>query len=133
MKIQPYLGKILHSKCSFKKTEEKWIQNAFLPDPFFLCFWQNILLKCPGYLIPPSPCFSGKCSILNVWQCSEYICLDNCLVICTVILCYVLHETFRILTYSELCFLRHMLKYSVIFSVMSVTKAWSPILRLSQA
>ena len=30
--------------------------------------------------------------ILHVWQRSEYVCLNNCSVICTVNLCYVLQE-----------------------------------------
>ena len=36
---------------------------------------------------------SAKGSILNVWQCSEYVCLSQCSVICTVTLCNVLHQT----------------------------------------
>ena len=35
----------------------------------------------------------AKRSILNVWQYSTNFCLDNCSVICTVTLCYVLHRT----------------------------------------
>ena len=60
------------------------------------------LSKCPSSTNlsarPPYPkkflvaqIYSGiilftKRSILNIWQCSEYVCLGNCLVICTVTL-----------------------------------------------
>ena len=71
----------------------------------FLCFWRNVYwsalvpcnLLCPEIFLV-ARLHSGiilfaKCSISYVWQCFEYVCLDNCPVICTLTLCYVLHQT----------------------------------------
>ena len=70
----------------------------------FLCFWRNVYwsalvpcnLLCPEIFLV-ARLHSGiilfaKCSISYVWQCFEYVCLDNCPVICTLTLCYVLHQ-----------------------------------------
>ena len=73
----------------------------------FSCVFDECLLKCSISTNPLPPCpekvlvvhlHSGivpfaKRSILNVWQCSEDVCLDNCSVICIVTLYYVLHQT----------------------------------------
>ena len=78
----------------------------------------------------------AKRSILNIWQCSEDVCLNNCSVICTVTLSYVLHQAYtefwiiqnsvysgvcrRIETYSAL--LRHIHAY------WSISEQFIPIL-----
>ena len=36
--------------------------------------------------------FFAKHSIWNVWQCPEYVCLNNCSIICALTFCYVLHQ-----------------------------------------
>ena len=54
------------------------------------------------------------------------ICLDNCLVICTVPLCYVLDLTHSEFRHIQHCLFRYMPTYSIIFSVI---KAHSRILR----
>ena len=43
----------------------------------------------------------AKSSILNVWHCPEYFCLDNCSLICTVALCYVLHQKYSEFLYMQ--------------------------------
>ena len=89
--VQEYLGEKA-SKC-------------FLQSHFLLWFWWNVYWSV---LVPwnlPFPekflvlCLQAgitlfaKHSILNVWQCYEYVCLDNCSVIDTVMLHSVLHQT----------------------------------------
>ena len=74
----------------------------------------------------------AKFSILNVWQCSEYDCLDNCSVICTVIL-------FTILAYSTvfsgIC--QHVQLYSALFRNIDtygdIIKAYLSIFKFIQA
>ena len=74
-----------------------------------IVFLMECLSKCPSYKNPFSRSekllvvllHSGiilfaKWFILNVWQCSEYLCLSNCSVN-SVTLCYVLHQK----THSE--------------------------------
>ena len=81
-------------------------------DPLFLVFltkcfemFRNVSFEVHYFHKPPSPkkilvvhlhqgiILFAKRSIFNVWQCSEYVCLDNCSVNCTVTLHYVLHQT----------------------------------------
>ena len=74
----------------------------------------------------------AKCCILNVRQCSEYVCLDNCSIICTMTLCYLLHQT-----YSEFWHIQrsvfYMPAYSNIFSFIEtyshIVKAYSDLFR----
>ena len=54
-------------------------------------------------------------------------CLENCLVICKVTLCYAASDTFRIQPYSELLF-THI--YSAMFKhILSISKAYSDLFR----
>ena len=83
----------------------KKLENVSLRGLFFLYFWRNAFLKCPRSTKSPLVwnflvvrlrsvlILLVKHSILNVWQCSECFCLDNCSVIYTVTPCYVLHQT----------------------------------------
>ena len=104
-----------------------------------MCFWQNVdqsalvlpLSSCPekflvAYLqsgiIPFCKMLHFKCSTV-FWI---LLCLDNCSVICTATLGYILHQTLRILAKSALWFLRYMPVYSIILSII---KAYSRILR----
>ena len=80
--------------------------KCFPAGPFILAFLMKCLSKSPSSktLHPSCPekflvayLHSGivlfaKHSILNVWQCPKYVCLNNCSVISTATLCYVLHE-----------------------------------------
>ena len=92
-------------------------------DMFLKC-----LLKCPGSTNPHTPLpalknfivLFAECSILNVWQCSEYVCFDNCSVICTVILCYVKQQT-----HSEFWHVH----YSVFSGICQHIKSYSALLR----
>ena len=76
--------------------------------PLFLGFLTKSLSKRPSSLNLTSPLYPEKFLVehlnsdiipftnyfvLNVWQCSEYVCLYNCSVICTVTLWYILHQT----------------------------------------
>ena len=95
---------------------------------FFLCFWRNVYRSAlvPRNLSYPEKFLvmrlhSGiilfaKRSILNLWQCSEYVCLDHCSVICTVNLCYALHQThsecWHIQNTVYYCKFRHTQAYS---------------------
>ena len=105
-------------------------KKCFLVGPLFLVFFMKCLSKCPSFTNLPPPVlksfwlhicpqalfFFEKHSILNVWQCSEYLCLDNCSVICTVMLCTA-SDTFRIQAYSALFFpgmCRYIQSYSVL-------------------
>ena len=87
---------------------------------FFLCFCRNVYrsalvpqnLPCPekflvAYLHSDIVLFA-KCSILNVWQCSAYISLNNCSVICTVTLCFVLHQIHSKFSHIKNCLFRYM-------------------------
>ena len=107
----------------------------------FSCAFDECLLKCPSSTNPLPPCpekvlivhlHSGivpfaKRSILNVWQCSEYVCLDNCSVICIATLYYVLYQTHSEFWHiHHFVFFRYMLGCSIIFSII---RAYSCILR----
>ena len=87
--------------------------KCFPAGPHFLVFLTKSLSKDPGSTnLPPYVLFlvaqlhSGiivfftKRSILNVWQCSEYFCLNNCSVIWAVTLCYVLHQPSHMMSLS---------------------------------
>ena len=118
------LGWIFYSKCNFKVSKSKLFPCGV---SFFLYFWQKVyrstlvprpLPPCPKKILVAHRTRSlfllAKRSILNIWQCSEYVCLDNCSVICTVTLCYVhIHNSdkFIILAYAELCWFRNMQAY----------------------
>ena len=79
----------------------------------FSCVFDKILIEGPWFH-KPSPyvlflvaqlhsgiiVFFTKRSILNVWQCSEYFCLNNCSVIWAVTLCYVLHQPSHMMSLS---------------------------------
>ena len=97
---------------------------------FFLGFLQNFYwrvlvpwnLACPekflvGHLQLGCIIFA-KGSILFVWQCSEYVCLNNCSATFTVTLWYVLHQThsefwyIQNSVYSGIC--RHIQAHSVL-------------------
>ena len=87
-------------RISWRKT-----RKCFNVRPFFLVFLTKCLSKCPNFtkhllpgrlmVAPLHSCINlfAKRSILNVWQCSEYVCLNNCSVVCTVTLCHVLHKS----------------------------------------
>ena len=88
------------------------------------------LSKWPSSSNPPTPekflvahlhssvILFAKRSILNIWQCSEYVCFDNCSVICTVSLCNVLPQVrsefwhIHQSVYSGIC--RHIQSYSAL-------------------
>ena len=53
----------------------------------------------------------AKRPISNNWHCSEYMCLDNCSVVCTAILCYVLHQTHSEFWHIQRYFFRCMPAY----------------------
>ena len=89
-------------RVSRRKKSKMFFCGAF----FFLCFWWNLYQSA---LVPHQTCPScpekflvahlhsdiilfGERSILNVWKCSEYFCLNNCSLNCTVTLCYVLRQ-----------------------------------------
>ena len=90
-----------------------------------------MLLPCPEKFLVVD-LYSGiilfeKHSILNDFQCPEYVCLDNCSGICTVTLCYVLHQTHWEFWHIRLSVsFSYLPAYSVIFSVIEV---YSCILR----
>ena len=79
----------------------------------------------------------AKFSVLNIWQCLEYVCLDNCSVICTVTLYYVLHQTnsefwyIQNSTYSVIC--RYVKSYPVllrhIHAYTEIIKTYSSLFR----
>ena len=56
--------------------------------------------------------------LLNFWQFSEYICLDNCSVICTLTLCYVLHQRHSEFWHIQNYLFRYMQAYPRIFSII---------------
>ena len=102
---------------------------------FFLLFFLKYLSKYPSSTKSPllwkfSDCVPAlkhcsfcktlhlKCLIV-FWIC---FCLDNCSVVCTVTLCYVLHQT-----HSELCLFRYIEVYSRIFNII---KAYLHIMRV---
>ena len=72
-----------------------WKISGCAPAPKHYSFCKTLHLKC----------------LTVFWIC---LCLDNCSVICTVTLCYALHQSFRILAYSAL-FLWCMPAYLIIF------------------
>ena len=112
---------------------------------FFLRFWRNIYQSVLGPRKFPSTekivvdrLHSGiilfpKRSILNVCQYSEYVCLDNCSVICTVTLFYVLYQIhpkfwhLQNFIYSGIC--RHIQAYSALWrhiqAYWGIIKAYS--------
>ena len=118
--------KIKFWKCLGEKTPK-----CFPVGPFFLVFLTNCLSVYCSSTKPPQPwkfsscvpalrqCFFCKRLHLKyltvVWIC---LCLDNCSVICTVTLHYVLHQThlkFRHIhnsVYSDIC--RHIQAYSAL-------------------
>ena len=100
----------LRVKLVLRVSRRKNFKVFSLRDLFFLCFWRNFYLSAL-VLQPLLPFFFAKRSILNIWQCSEYVCLDNCPVIFRVTLCYVLHQT-----HSEFGHIY----YSVLFQVCAV-------------
>ena len=59
-----------------------------------------------------------KNSVLNFWQFSEYICLDNCSVICTLTLCYVLHQRHSEFWHIQNHLFRYMQAYPGMFSII---------------
>ena len=74
----------------WRVSRRKKIQNVSLRGLFFLCFSRNVYWIA---LVPQPRCPFAKCSILNVWQCFEYVCFDNCSVNSTMTICYVLYQT----------------------------------------
>ena len=82
----------------------------------------------------------AECFILNIWQCSEYVCLNKCSVICIVILCYVLYQThaefWHILQFVFPGICLHIQSYSVllrhIHTYLDITKAYSGLFRHTQ-
>ena len=56
----------------------------------FPCVFDETFIEVPWFLVPLL--FEKPC-VLNVWQCSEYSCHDNCSVICTLTWCYVKQQT----------------------------------------
>ena len=97
---------------------------------FILVFLTKCLLKCPKPMKPPLlwnflfGCMHSaiilfvKNSVLNFWQFSEYICLDNCSVICTLTLCYVLHQRHSEFWHIQNYLFRYMQAYPRIFSII---------------
>ena len=93
---------------------------------FILVFLTKCLLKCPKPRKPPLPwnflfgCMHSaiilfvKNSVLNFWQFSEYICLDNCSVICTLTLCYVLHQRHSEFWHIQNYLFRYIQEYSAL-------------------
>ena len=142
----PSLGYIFHSKCNFRRILEKNSKIFQCGASFSCVFWRKCLSKAlfpkPPPPPPPPPSYLPlspypkkilvahlhqgiilfvKSFILNVWQCSEYFCLDNCTLTCTVTFGYVLHQTHsKLLThiheYRDL--LRHIQAYSGIFGTL---------------
>ena len=103
--------------------------------PLFLGFLTKSLSKRPSSLNLTSPLYPEKFLVehlhsdiipftnhfvLNVWQCSEYVCLYNCSVICTVTLWYILHQT-----HSEFWHIKH----SVFSSICWHIQPYSVLLR----
>ena len=92
-------------------------------EPIFYCsFLTKYLSKSSSSTKPPQKhllcVFSqalssfAKRSILNVWQCSENVCLDNCSVICKVTWYYVLHQTHsKFWHIQHSCFFRYIQAY----------------------
>ena len=85
------------------KVSRRKRYKMFLCWAIFSCdFLTKCLPKCPSSTKSPRPWKIPGCTptlrhyslwkTLHLWQCSECICL-NCSVICTVTLCYVLHQT----------------------------------------
>ena len=96
MQLQEHLGEKLQMFSCWASFSGVF-DEIFIEMPFF-------------HKLPP------RLALKSFWFCS----------CTTVILCYVLHQTFRILAYSTLYFFRFMPLYSIIFSV---TEAYSRILR----
>ena len=128
---------------SRKKTPK-----CFPAWPLFLVFLMKYLSKCPSSKTIPPPhspalknfwlCNWTQASLLlqNVWQYSEYVCLNNCLVICTATLCCVALDTFKIMAYSPLSFsgiCGHILSHSAllkhIYAYSDIIKAYPGLFR----
>ena len=91
------------------------IEGGFTVEPFFLVFLTKCLSKCLSSMKPPMPWKISGCvpalrhcsfcqtfhfkSMTVFWIC---LCFDNYSVICTVTLCYVLHQT-----HSEFWHIQH--------------------------
>ena len=70
----------------FRRKTSKMIPSR---TSFSGSFWRNVYQSVLFLVVDPHSgiiVFAER-SILNVWQCSEYICLDNCSVAFTVTLC----------------------------------------------
>ena len=95
--------------------------------PLFLGFLTKSLSKRPSSLNLTSPLYPEKFLVehlnsdiipftnhfvLNIWQCSEYVCLYNCSVICTVTLWYILHQT-----HSEFWHIKHSVFSSICWNI----------------
>ena len=65
--------------------------------------------------------------IWNIWQCSEYVCLDDCPVICKVTLCYLLHQA-----HSEFWHIQHFV-FKVYPNIFKHTQRYWGILRHIEA
>ena len=122
------LGKIFHSKCTFKEYLGEKFQKYFPARPLFVVLlrWFLVFLTCFwnvywSALVPqhsPNPLYwkitlfflqnaPPKC--LTVFWIRPY--LDNCSVICTVTLCYVEQQTHPEFWYIRYCFFRYMPAY----------------------
>ena len=106
--IQPCSGIVRDIKACCGTFRHYWEKNSkmFPCEAFFSCIFDGMLFW--NVLDPRNPpmvwnflvvrlrsvlILLVKHSILNVWQCSECFCLDNCSVIYTVTPYYVLHQT----------------------------------------
>ena len=81
--------------------------KCFHVGPFFCCFWQNIYQSAPvpnpsvlkNFWLRTCTCthctLSAKCSILNLWKCSEYVTVSvTAQLFVLMTLCYVLNQTY---------------------------------------
>ena len=128
----------MHSNVVLRVSRRK-NSNMFSWRAFFSCVLDKGFIEVP-YLHEASPAlktfldvclhsgiiYLGKCSILNVWQCSEYVCLNNCSVVCTVNSCYVLDQTHSEFWHIQNCLFSNMQEY---WSIFSFIKAYSQILK----
>ena len=102
-------------------------REIFSGGASFSCFfWRNVYRSA---LVPHthSPFLFAKHSILNFWQCSEYVSVSITAqeFVQWPYGMYHALDTFRILAHSALCFFRYMKAYSIIFSI----RAYSRIFR----
>ena len=96
-------------RCSFKNIQGEKLQNVSLRGVFFLNVYRSALVPQTPPFSPALKNFCLRVCTHTLFFCkrfhlkrSEYVCLDNCSVMCTVTLCYMLYQT-----HSEFWHIQH--------------------------